>query len=111
MKKQIRMGVFETNSSMTHSLTICTDNEYRKWQNGEVYWRRWDNNFITIEEAKKEFELDSYGSDFDEFRHDVGILTCDEFDDYDYIPFETFGETYITPSGDIIHAFGYYGHD
>ena len=66
MKRQVRCGVFETNSSMTHALTMCTDSEYRKWQNDEVYWRRWSNDFITIEEATKAFELDSY---FDDYPH------------------------------------------
>lgn len=26
--KQVRRGVFETNSSSTHSITICTEDEY-----------------------------------------------------------------------------------
>ena len=111
MKRQVRLGVFETNSSMTHSLTMCTDSEYQKWRNDEIYWQRWSDDFITVEEAKKYFEADSYFDDFDEWRREEGLLTCDEFDDYDYVPFETFDETYTTPSGETIHAFGYYGHD
>jgi hypothetical protein len=111
MKRQVRLNVFETNSSMTHSLTMCTDSEYCKWKNDEVYWQRWDENFITVEEAKKEFEADSYFDDFEEWRREEGLLTYDEFNDYDYIPFETFYETYTTPNGETIHAFGYYGHD
>jgi hypothetical protein len=111
MKRQVRLGVFETNSSMTHALTMCADSEYCKWENGEVYWQRWDENFITVEEAKKEFEPDSYFDDFEEWRREEGLLTYDEFNDYDYVSFETFEETYTTPSGEIIHAFGYYGHD
>ena len=27
----VRTKVFETNSSMTHSLVICENNEYSKW--------------------------------------------------------------------------------
>ena len=112
MKRQVRIGVFETNSSMTHALTMCTDSKYRKWQNDEVYWQKWCDNFITIEKAKENFERLDYGyTDFDEYRHDEGLLTYDEFDDYDYMPFETFDQTYTTPSGELIHAFGYYGHD
>lgn len=30
MKRQIRRGVFETNSSSVHSLTMCSDDEYKK---------------------------------------------------------------------------------
>ena len=40
MKKQIRRGVFETNSSSVHSLTMCTGEEYKKWESGEfLYWK------------------------------------------------------------------------
>lgn len=31
MKMQIRQGVFETNSSSVHSLTMCSSEEYKKW--------------------------------------------------------------------------------
>lgn len=30
---QVRPGVFETNSSSTHSLNICTKSDYEKWAN------------------------------------------------------------------------------
>ncbi|WP_313584682.1 hypothetical protein [Lacrimispora sp.] len=30
MKRQIRRGVFETNSSSTHSLTMCSEEEFEK---------------------------------------------------------------------------------
>ena len=33
---QVRTGVFETNSSSTHSLTICLLSDFKKWKNGEV---------------------------------------------------------------------------
>jgi hypothetical protein len=32
----IRRGVFETNSSSTHSITMCSIEEYEKWESGEV---------------------------------------------------------------------------
>lgn len=35
MKRQIRRGVFETNSSSTHSLTMCSEEEFEQWKNGE----------------------------------------------------------------------------
>ena len=34
---QIRQNIFETNSSSTHSLTICREDEFDKWKNGEIY--------------------------------------------------------------------------
>lgn len=34
---QIRQGVFETNSSSTHSITIASESDFDKWKNGDVY--------------------------------------------------------------------------
>ena len=36
MKRQIRFGVFETNSSSVHSLTIVSKEEYEKFKNDEL---------------------------------------------------------------------------
>ena len=32
MKRQIRRGTFETNSSSVHSLTMCTQSDYDRWK-------------------------------------------------------------------------------
>ena len=58
---QIRNGVFETNSSSTHSLVMCMKNDYDKWANREVYlnneagWSSYseykNKQFVTKEEA------------------------------------------------------------
>jgi hypothetical protein len=115
MKRQVRLGVFETNSSMTHALTMCTDSEYRKWVDGEVYWEKWNDGFESVKEVDNELDKDNFKSDYydsyEEMRASKGYLTYNEFNDYDYVPFETFEETYTTPSRDVVHAFGYYGHD
>lgn len=98
MKRQVRFGVFETNSSMTHSLTICTKEEFEKWQNGEILYGRWNEDFKTPEEVKTldEWEQGEY-------------VSSEEYDDDDY--FEHYEEHFTTPSGDEMVAFGYYGHD
>ena len=36
MKEVIRRGLFETNSSSVHSITMCDDDTYTKWKNGEL---------------------------------------------------------------------------
>lgn len=33
---QVRQGVFETNSSSTHSITMCTKNEFNEWADGKI---------------------------------------------------------------------------
>ena len=125
MKKQIRRSVFETNSSSVHSLTMCTSEEYGKWEDGEVLFWKWEDKFGTREEIINELKSKrySYGSkelyysnvnweDEDEVSDvfsDEGIQTCEEFFDNEY--FETFKQCYTTPSGDEVVAFGYYGHD
>lgn len=101
MKKQIRRGVFETNSSSTHSITMCTSSDYNKWENGELVWDRWDCKLLPITDEIKEDMQDKYSR----------YLTYDQFYDWDYICFETFTTDYTTPSGETIVAFGYYGHD
>lgn len=57
---QVRQGVFETNSSSTHTLTICSKDDFDKWKNGEVFWldNSWhkldtDKDFVTPEELEE----------------------------------------------------------
>ena len=112
MKRQVRLGVFETNSSMTHALTMCTDSEYQKWIDGELYWVIWDDSFESVTEVDNELDKDNFKSDYydsyEEMRRSEGYYTYDDFcDDYD---FYTYHDTYTTPSGETVHAFGFY-HD
>lgn len=103
MKEVIRRGIFETNSSSVHSLTMCSDDEYSKWRSGEVYYDRYAHKFVDkSEEIEKERE--HYGR-YSEY------LTYDEFWDYDCISLTKFDESYTTPNGETVHAFGYYGYD
>ena len=99
MKRQIRSHVFETNSSMTHALTICTEEEYERWQNGEVLYGKWEHDFKTLEEVE--------GLD-DEWEREEYVSSEEYDDDYD---FEHYEKHFTTPSGDKMVVFGYYGHD
>lgn len=125
MKRTIRRGVFETNSSSVHSLTMCSNEEYSKWKSEEcLYWEEegvFDTKENIINELKnkrcswvnKELyypntDWNDEDSVYDVF-NDEGIQTMKEyFDNGDY---ETFNNTYTTPNGEVVHAFGYYGHD
>lgn len=101
MKRQIRRGVFETNSSSVHSITMCMKSDFDKWTAGELVWDRWVHELIPITDEIKE------SMDNDEREY----LTYDQFGDWDYIEYETFEDTFITPSGEEVISFGYYGHD
>lgn len=47
MKKNVRLGVFETNSSSEHSFAVINLDKFRKWKNGELVGR-----VIGTQEAK-----------------------------------------------------------
>ena len=101
MKRQIRRGVFETNSSSVHSLTMCMESDFNKWVAGELVWCRWGDELVPItDEIKKSMEED-----------EREYLTYEQFNDYDYIDYETFEDSYTTPNGETVKSFGYYGHD
>ena len=133
MKRQIRRGVFETNSSSIHSLTMCMKSDYSRWTEDNLFlftgfgWCYPDDNkpqknhFYTKEEAIAFEKLSKYppSEDFDwndedavmEMLHDNEWYDFDYWDDYYGSEYETFEENLTTPSGDEIIAFGYYGHD
>ena len=101
MKRQIRRGVFETNSSSVHSLTMCMESDFNKWVAGELVWSRWGDELVPItDEIKKSIEED-----------EREYITYEQFNDYDYIDYETFEDSYTTPNGETVKSFGYYGHD
>ena len=121
--KLIRRGTFETNSSSTHSITMCKESDFDKWKNGEMYWDRWNESLVSKEEAEKEMtklkeEFISEHPDYDKddidweeqledyLNSDKEYYTYEEFNDYDYMEYETFEDSY-----DGVVAFGYYGMD
>lgn len=116
--KSIRIGVFETNSSSTHSLTICSKAEYDAWKNGDMLFSIDSGKFMTMEEIKAEWEKDtasskkkgySYSETLEEYMEEQRIVKADEYDDS--VNQETFEQLYKTVSGDEIVAFGYYGYN
>jgi len=52
--KQIRHNVFETNSSSTHSITICKRSLYQMFNNGEAYFDRERKELIECSKALPE---------------------------------------------------------
>ena len=121
--KLIRRGTFETNSSSTHSITMCKESDFDKWKNGEMYWDRWNESLVSKEEVEKEMaklkegfisehpDYDKDDIDWEEqledyLNSDKEYYTYEEFNNYDYIEYETFEDSY-----DGVVAFGYYGMD
>ena len=125
--KQTRYGVFETNSSSTHSITMCMKDDYDKWANGEVYlneggWCSYskykDKQFVTKEEAIDIVVNNTYHHDADlttmnndeleEYFRDNEIYTCDSYGN-EYL--ENFEAEFTTPNGETVVSFGQYGYD
>ena len=125
--KQTRYRVFETNSSSTHSITMCMKDDYDKWANGEVYlneggWCSYskykDKQFVTKEEAIDIIVNNTYHHDADlttmnndeleEYFRDNEIYTCDSYGN-EYL--ENFEAEFTTPNGETVVSFGQYGYD
>lgn len=124
MKKQIRRGVFETNSSSVHSITMCSQDEYSKWERGELYISQYGSGFKTKDEITKELKAKTHWKTNDLYYPNVDWNNVDEVDEiikdneylkeeeyWDSIDHETFSDSYTTPNGEKIIAFGYYGED
>ena len=136
MRKEIRRGVFETNSSSTHSLAICTEEEFENWKAGNVLFDEWGGRFILpyqLSDDEKKRAASEYTKNKKEFYkdweelsdvqkekwystyiedHNLGNnegVTYNQFFANDYL--ETFCEGYTTPKGDKIVCFGKYGYD
>lgn len=132
----VRRNVFETNSSSTHSITMCSEDEYNKWQKGGLLYKRWAGEFYTkeqiIEEAKKKqvkyLEEQQEGKTIHRYQEKYINARTDEelykaeydeeeyqnYDDFwDYIEdeYETFQDSYTTKNGEKIISFGYFGYN
>ena len=134
-KIQIRQGVFETNSSSTHSITMCESSSFNKWKDGELYIKidkEGDEQFLLTDVAKKwnkDFILNNHDKitwftkeNYEDYETDeLGyVIDCEYsrycYSSYDqwcniYNCYEIYSNDYETKSGDKITAFGYYGHD
>ena len=122
---KIRKGVFETNSSSTHSITMCNESDYNKWINGDLYLARWGykgKDFISREEYNADLKeyIDDYHKSYpdevyedseleEDFRSDNGYISYKEWcDDFDY---ETEKSEFVSEHGDKVIALCYYGND
>ena len=136
MKRQIRRGVFETNISSTHSLTMCSEEEFEAWKRGEVLFQEYgEENFISatkLSEHDKKMAQEDYEENKDDFQKDWNDLSEDTKQKYytkyakenDIIDedaktydqymhdgdLETFVQRYTSKNGDKIVAFGEYGY-
>ena len=131
---KIRRNVFETNSSSTHSLIMCSGSEYDALKNGEALISD-QSKVITkdnkVEDVISKYSMEDYLNYCKEHNldaNDINIIfnnlddlyeegivelydlcTLDKFFDNDYL--ESFTDSYTTKSGEEVVAFGLYGYD
>ena len=117
---KVRQGTFETNSSSTHSITMCMESDYEKWKNGEMYWDKWNDSLVSKDEVEKENDklreqFISEHPDFDEtdeeWKEELEDYINDYSDYYTYedfndLEYETYKDTFKTPNGEEVIAFG-----
>lgn len=132
---QIRRGIFETNSSSVHSLILCSDKEWKKFKEGELVadtdeekllkFKDIDNHRLQVAierfenngnhwNPKVDIDADEYSKPSERLQEEYILPYSYMFGDWDddfSISFNTFHKKYTSSSGDVIHAFGYYGHD
>ena len=135
MKRQIRRGVFETNSSSTHSVSyslhMCSEDIYDKWKNGELVFDRNKEEFVEVSSLEltnedKESVKASYNNKKQKYWKDWEDLSDSEvaelyaekarekmpnyrFRTYEYYMMmaeDVIEEHYTTPNGEEIVCFG-----
>ena len=137
MKRQIRHSVFETNSSSTHSLTMCSKEDFDKWVDGKLMFDTYNDTLVEINikitehdktEAKKQYERsrDKYWKEWSQLSEDeinewynkyvrehnnIDTYRYNTYDDFINGELETFIETYTTKNGEEIIAFGRYSYE
>ena len=114
----IRHGLFETNSSSVHSMTLLTQDEYDKWDSGDYYLDLDEGRVLSREEVEtivSEYVNkwgDEYPTDEEEFDDILSwkdIYSSDSYESFTEY-FDTFADKY-NKDGHIIYAVGYYGRD
>lgn len=104
MKISIRQGIWETNSSSTHSITVYTNSQKEQWDSGKILYCPDLRKFLPADEARKENiermserqvskisesiqdylngTVDLSGLGVSEYRYSSLYLTYEEFWDY-----------------------------
>ena len=90
--RQVRTSVFETNSSMTHSIVMCPTAGYEDWLEGKSLFNEWKRpQFVSVEEGRK------FNADILRKWWDGTIVRKDEADD-NYLYFDDEDEEEVLES-------------
>jgi len=110
----IRIGVFETNSSMSHSLTVCTEEAFNEWRHNYLYLA--NDTFCTKEEVIQEIsKYEKPTIDFSKMDNELFDDIAASYEYYSYrsyyrrnfdCPYDFFDKSFTTPKGEKMVAFG-----
>lgn len=107
--KQIRLGVFETNSSSTHSMVIGTTEQIAKWKAGELFVDGYEECATVFKTAKQLDEMETKATKENKF-YRVNWVTGDGWEDLNG-SLDRDSHTFVTPNGDKMVAVVAYGYD
>ena len=134
---KIRQGVFETNSSSTHSLTMMMKEDYLRWKDGNYMYTERAGYYSPINPELQPEEKVVYTPEevcaflmndayFIEHSKNLGLTeaptpeTLAEYEPYEYgfdtnydgsDRLEDYYDEFTTPNGETIVAFGQYGYE
>ncbi len=106
----IRRGVFETNSSSVHSLSILTREDYETWRDNPYSVYLCDNKIYTEEEAINLLSEQYPRYSKEEIASELRDFGFENFEDYG-ANFETEFTPFVSPSGDQLVIVEYFGRD
>lgn len=116
MKQQVRIGVFETNSSSTHTLVLCNKEMWKKFKTQKNnYFSIYQNSVITKEDIENSNDYQTFVNDnypdfndldkdekadvFDEYLLDEGLYNKDDlYYEYNVLVEEVPDSDYIAVS-------------
>ena len=133
MKRQIRFGMFESNSSSSHVMFMTSRKIYDEYSNGKYLYiggtYGWKpiaperDKPYTIEEVKEliknnyeyykeineeELDEDEIKEEWNDVIWEAEFISEESIENQNY---EEFWDSYTTPNGEEVVAFGYYGWD
>lgn len=118
MKVQVRQGVFETNSSSTHAVSVCTLSEWEDYRNGKLWINMNSLQFLPEDDAKL-YNADKIAAakaraERGGWKFDIADYNWDLYHSYDEevdMSYEWFIRRFTLSNDQEVVAFGYYGQD
>ena len=87
---------------LLHKLTIVDECDYQRWIDGQLIYDYDKEELVPVTEEIKNIKEEN---DLQEY------ITYKEFNDWSYLPYETFVLHFSTKNGDVVVAFGYVGYN